>query len=261
MMNITLGIFYAHTWLCTVQGIALIFAGINFFYTIRTWPLFSLLRLPYLLKVCDNKIKEQKRVIDEINALSSDTGDTLAEPYTQRGDTVQADNDGRGSKTITKTGDGLYTETLKAVVKAGMDRPSLHERLAANVTASGLSDGKADGITVQVDGKAATGCKASYTARTRSIDVACDTTPVEGSVITVSYALELSDDAKDAYTGKGEGAYDAAGDKDTGATSAGRKGFATGNGSTASLLPWITGGGLIIALGTAIAWRRYQASL
>ena len=72
LMNITLGIFYAHTWLCIVQGIALVFACINFYYTIQTWPLFSLLRRPYLLKVCDNKIKEQKRVIDEINALSPD---------------------------------------------------------------------------------------------------------------------------------------------------------------------------------------------
>ncbi len=72
LMNITLGIFYAHTWLCIVQGIALVFAGINFYYTIQTWPLFSLLRRPYLLKVCDNKIKEQKRVIDEINDLSPD---------------------------------------------------------------------------------------------------------------------------------------------------------------------------------------------
>lgn len=72
LMNITLGIFYAHTWLCIVQRIALVFAGINFYYTIQTWPLFSLLRRPYLLKVCDNKIKEQERVIDEINALSPD---------------------------------------------------------------------------------------------------------------------------------------------------------------------------------------------
>lgn len=191
-------------------------------------------------------------------------GDTLAEPYTQRDgftfdgwylngarydfatpvakDIVlkaawrsttpaRADNDGRASKTIARTGDGIYTETLKAVVRKGMGNPSLHETLGADVTAPGLSDGKADGITVQVDGKAATGYKASYTARTRTIDVAFQTTPAEGSIITVSYTLELSDKAKSAYTSKGTAAYDATGDKDTGTTSAGRKGFATGTGT------------------------------
>lgn len=191
-------------------------------------------------------------------------GDTLAEPYTQRDGydfdgwylngneydfatpvtkdiTLKAgwrktgatstENDGRASKTITKPGDGIYTETLKAVVKAGMSRPSLHETLGADVTAPALSDGKADGITVQVDGKAATGYKASYTARTRTIEVAFQTTPAEGSAITVSYTLELNDKAKSAYTSKGAAAYDATGDKDTGTTSAGRKGFATGTGT------------------------------
>lgn len=95
----------------------------------------------------------------------------------------------------------------------------------------GLSDGKADGITVRVDGKAATGYKASYTARTRAVGVAFQTTPAEGSTVTVSYTLELSDEAKSAYTSRGDAAYDATGDKDTGTTSAGRKGFATGTGT------------------------------
>lgn len=191
-------------------------------------------------------------------------GDTLAEPYTQRdgftfdgwylngvrydfatpvtkditlksawrrAGTTSAENDGRASKTIAKTGDGVYTETLKAVVKAGMSRPSLHETLGADVTAPALSDGKADGITVQVDGKAATGYKASYTARTRTVGVAFQTTPAEGSAITVTYTLELSDKAKSAYTNEGAAAYDATGDKDTGTTSAGRKGFSTGTGT------------------------------
>lgn len=191
-------------------------------------------------------------------------GDTLAEPYTQhdgwdfdgwyldgvkydfntpvtknitlkaawrKAGATSTENDGRASKTITKTGDGLYTETLKAVVKAGMNRPSIHETLSADVKAPGLSDGKADGITVRVDGKAATGYKASYTARTRAVGVAFQTTPAEGSTVTVSYTLELSDEAKSAYTSRGDAAYDATGDKDTGTTSAGRKGFATGTGT------------------------------
>lgn len=72
LMNITLSVFYANTWPSLVQVIALIFACINFLYTIQTWPLFSLLRRPYLLEVCDNKIKEQERVIDEINDLFPD---------------------------------------------------------------------------------------------------------------------------------------------------------------------------------------------
>lgn len=191
-------------------------------------------------------------------------GDTLAEPYTQRdGFTfdgwylngvrydfatpvakditlkaawrsttpVRSDNDGRASKTITKAGDGVYTETLKATLQKGMGNPSIHETLSTDVTAPGLSDGKADGITVRIDGKAATGYKASYTARTRTVDVAFQTTPAEGSTITVSYTLELSDEAKSAYTRRGDAAYDATGDKDTGTTSAGRKGFATGTGT------------------------------
>ena len=172
-------------------------------------------------------------------------GDTLAEPYTQhdgwdfdgwyldgvkydfntpvtknitlkaawrKAGATSTENDGLASKTITKTGDGLYTETLKAVVKAGMNRPSIHETLSA-------------------DGKAATGYKASYTARTRAVGVAFQTTPAEGSTVTVSYTLELSDEAKSAYTSRGDAAYDATGDKDTGTTSAGRKGFATGTGT------------------------------
>lgn len=72
LMNITLSVFYANTWLSPVQGIALILASINSLYTIQTWPLFSLLRRPYLLEVCDNKIKEQERVIGEINDLFPD---------------------------------------------------------------------------------------------------------------------------------------------------------------------------------------------
>ena len=145
--------------------------------------------------------------------------------------TTAATNDGRGSKTITKTGDGLYTETLKATVKAGMHRPAIHETLSANINAAGLHDGKADGITVRVDGRTATGYKASYTAKTRTIDVAFTTTPAEGSAITVSYPLELSAAAKGTYTAKGTDAYDFTGDKDTGTTSAGKRGFATGSGT------------------------------
>ena len=72
LMNITLSVFYANTWLCLVQGIALILASISFLYTILTTRLFSFLRRPYLLEVCDNKIKEQERVIGEINDLSPD---------------------------------------------------------------------------------------------------------------------------------------------------------------------------------------------
>lgn len=159
------------------------------------------------------------------------TGDITLKAAWRKTGTTQAANDGRGAKTIARTGDGIYTETLKAVVKAGMSHPSLHETLGADVTAPALSDGKADGITVQVDGKAATGCKASYTAKTRTIDVAFTTSPAEGAVITVSYTLELAGEAKSAYTSKGDAAYDATGDKDTGATSAGRKGFSTGTGT------------------------------
>lgn len=200
----------------------------------------------------------------DVDSQKVKVGDTLAEPYTQhdgwdfdgwyldgvkydfntpvtknitlkaawrKAGATSTENDGRASKTIAKTGDGLYTETLKAVVKAGMNRPSIHETLSADVKAPGLSDGKADGITVRVDGKAATGYKASYTARTRTVDVAFQTTPAEGSTVTVSYTLELSDKAKASYTSKGDAAYDATGDKDTGTTSAGRKGFATGTGT------------------------------
>ena len=72
LMNITLSVFYANTWLCLVQGIALILASISSLYTILTTRLFSFLRRPYLLEVCDNKIKEQERVIGEINDLSPD---------------------------------------------------------------------------------------------------------------------------------------------------------------------------------------------
>ena len=97
-------------------------------------------------------------------------GDTLAEPYTQRdGFTfdgwylngvrydfatpvakditlkaawrsttpVRSDNDGRASKTITKAGDGVYTETLKATLQKGMGNPSIHETLSTDVTAPG----------------------------------------------------------------------------------------------------------------------------
>ena len=200
----------------------------------------------------------------DVDSQKVKVGDTLAEPYTQRDGwdfdgwyldgvkydfatpvakditlkaawrsttPARSDNDGRASKTITKTGDGVYTETLKATLQKGMNRPSIHETLSADVKAPGLSDGKGDGITVRVDGKAATGYKASYTARTRAVDVAFRTTPAEGSTVTVSYTLELSDEAKSAYTSRGDAAYDATGDKDTGTTSAGRKGFATGAGT------------------------------
>lgn len=159
------------------------------------------------------------------------TKDITLKASWRKSSTDHVDNDGRGAKTITRTGDGVYTETLKAVVKTGMTRPSIHETLSAEVRAPDLTDGKADGITVRVDGKAATGYKASYTASSRTVDVTFPTAPAEGSTITVSYTLELSDKAKTAYTSKGTAAYDATGDKGTGTTSAGMKGFATGSGT------------------------------
>ncbi len=136
----------------------------------------------------------------------------------------------------TPSGSGLsdaISSTMKDVtLKKTMRNATLTDPLSKWVEPVGLTDGKADGITVTKDGKTMTsGYTASYDAKTRTVTVGIPGDLADGSVYKASFKVRLNGTAlADHQTN----AYPDTGDPDTGATSAGKKGYASNGNATAA---------------------------
>lgn len=136
----------------------------------------------------------------------------------------------------TPSGSGLsdaISSAMKDVtLKKTMRNATLTDPLSKWVEPVGLTDGKADGITVTKDGKTMTsGYTASYDAKTRTVTVGIPGNLADGSVYKASFKVRLNGTAlADHQTN----AYPDTGDPDTGATSAGKKGYASNGNATAA---------------------------
>lgn len=136
----------------------------------------------------------------------------------------------------TPSGSGLsdaISSAMKDVtLKKTMRNATLTDPLSKWVEPVGLTDGKADGITVTKDGKTMTsGYTASYDAKTRTVTVGIPGDLADGSVYKASFKVRLNGTAlADHQTN----AYPDTGDPDTGATSAGKKGYASNGNATAA---------------------------
>lgn len=136
----------------------------------------------------------------------------------------------------TPSGSGLsdaISSAMKDVtLKKTMRNATLTDPLSKWVEPVGLTDGKADGITVTKDGKTMTsGYTASYDVKTRTVTVGIPGDLADGSVYKASFKVRLNGTAlADHQTN----AYPDTGDPDTGATSAGKKGYASNGNATAA---------------------------
>lgn len=136
----------------------------------------------------------------------------------------------------TPSGSGLsdaISSAMKDVtLKKTMRNATLTDPLSKWVEPVGLTDGKADGITVTKDGKTMTsGYTASYDAKTRTVTVGIPGNLADGSVYKASFKVRLNGTAlADHQTN----AYPDTGDPDTGATSARKKGYASNGNATAA---------------------------
>lgn len=136
----------------------------------------------------------------------------------------------------TPSGSGLsdaISSAMKDVtLKKTMRNATLTDPLSKWVEPVGLTDGKADGITVTKDGKTMTsGYTASYDAKTRTVTVGIPGDLADGSVYKASFKVRLNGTAlADHQTN----AYPDTGDPDTGATSARKKGYASNGNATAA---------------------------
>lgn len=128
--------------------------------------------------------------------------------------------------------DAIGSAMKDVTLKKTMRNATLTDPLSKWVEPVGLTDGKADGITVTKDGKTMTsGYTASYDAKTRTVTVGIPGNLADGSVYKASFKVRLNGTAlADHQTN----AYPDTGDPDTGATSAGKKGYASNGNATAA---------------------------
>lgn len=140
------------------------------------------------------------------------------------------------SKRVTRNS-GSYTVTLSVTGSRSdttrMSMVTITDPLSDWVDPVGLKDGKADGVTVTRDGKVMTGgCTAVYSSKSRTVTVTFDDALADKSVYAVMFDVKPNTKATLAYMTSGE--YPDTGDKDTGDTSSGVKGYRSNGEATLS---------------------------
>lgn len=132
-----------------------------------------------------------------------------------------------GSYTIRLSVTGSRSDTTR------MSMVTITDPLSDWVDPVGLSDGKADGITVTRDGKSMTGgYTAVYSSKSRTVTVTFDDALADKSVYAVVFDVKPNTKATLDYMTSGE--YPDTGDKDTGDTSSGVKGYRSNGEATLS---------------------------